>query len=86
MGTTASDARYDHQSTGVSAGPDAADGRDFPIARLEAVLSLASGPGLDMAMPQFYPQPGEKIADVQKQLTERKTQLAKAFTRWEELE
>ena len=40
----------------------------------------------DMAMPQFYQQPGEKIAQVQKQLTDRKTQLAKAFTRWEELE
>ena len=40
----------------------------------------------DMAMPQFYQQPGEKIAQVQKQLTERKAQLAKAFTRWEELE
>lgn len=49
-------------------------------------MSLASGPGLDMAMPQFYPQPGEKIADVLKQLTKRKTQLAQAFTRWEELE
>ncbi len=40
----------------------------------------------DMAMPQFYQQPGEKIAQVQKQLTDRKAQLAKAFTRWEELE
>ena len=44
-------------------------------------MSLASGPGLDMAMPQFYQQPDEKIALVQKQLTKRKTQLAKAFTR-----
>ncbi len=86
MGTTASDARYDHQSMGISAGPDAAAGRVYPIARLEALMSLASGPGLDMAMPQFYQQPDEKIAQVQKQLAKRKTQLAKAFTRWEELE
>ncbi len=40
----------------------------------------------DMAMPQFYQQAGEKIAQVQKQLTDRKAQLAKAFSRWEELE
>lgn len=40
----------------------------------------------DMAMPQFYQQPGEKIAQVQKQLTDRKAELARAFTRWEELE
>ncbi len=40
----------------------------------------------DMAMPQFYQQPGEQIAQVQKQLTERKAQLAHAYSRWEVLE
>ena len=40
----------------------------------------------DMALPQFYQQPGDKIAQVQKQLTDRKAQLVKAYARWEELE
>ena len=40
----------------------------------------------DMALPQFYQQPGEKIAEVQKQLTDHKAQLVKAYARWEELE
>ena len=40
----------------------------------------------DMSLPQFYQQPGEKIAVVQKQLTDHKAQLVKAYARWEELE
>ena len=40
----------------------------------------------DMALPQFYQQPGDKIAQVQTQLTDRKAQLVKAYARWEELE
>jgi ATP-binding cassette subfamily F protein uup len=40
----------------------------------------------DMADPEFFKVAGEKIAEVQKQLSDYEASLAKAMTRWEELE
>ena len=40
----------------------------------------------DMADPEFFKAAGEKIAEVQKQLADHEENLAKAMTRWEELE
>ena len=40
----------------------------------------------EMAVPQFYQQAGDKIAKVQKKLTEKETKLTLAYSRWAELE
>jgi ATP-binding cassette subfamily F protein uup len=39
-----------------------------------------------MAQPQFYQQPGAKIAEEQARLKTLECQLAAAYARWEELE
>jgi ATP-binding cassette subfamily F protein uup len=39
-----------------------------------------------MAQPQFYQQPGSRIAEEQARLEQLETQLAAAYHRWEELE
>jgi len=40
----------------------------------------------EMAVPQFYQQAGDKIAKVQKQLTDKEAKLKHAYARWTELE
>ena len=40
----------------------------------------------EMAVPQFYQQAGDKIAKVQKQLTDKEAKLKVAYSRWAELE
>lgn len=39
-----------------------------------------------MGNPEFFKEPGEKIAEVQKQLADHETKLAEVMERWEELE
>jgi len=53
------------------------------IEKLEADLH---GLHADMAQPAFYQQPGDKIAQATSQLKDLETQLATAYSRWEELE
>lgn len=53
------------------------------IETLEAEVALLHEA---MADPSFYQQPGDEIAEKRNQLTELESQVAAAYTRWEELE
>jgi ATP-binding cassette subfamily F protein uup len=53
------------------------------IETLEAELATLHA---EMAQPQFYQQAGDKIAQAQKQVSEKEAQLQRAYERWAELE
>ncbi len=53
------------------------------IEQLEAEIAELHA---EMANPQFYQQPGDKIAKGQALLADKEAKLAYAYTRWEELE
>lgn len=41
---------------------------------------------VEMATPQFYQQPGSKISQTQKELSDKESELARAYDRWAELD
>lgn len=53
------------------------------IEQLEAEIAQLHA---EMANPQFYQQPGDKIAKAQAQLADKEAKLTHAYSRWEELE
>ncbi len=53
------------------------------IEQLEAEIAQLHA---EMANPQFYQQPGDKIAKAQAHLADKEAKLTHSYSRWEELE